>query len=96
MTTIHAMIQRHAKLHRQLDQLYAAGGDDAVATPAYRAASREAMDLEHAVVASRATTTAESEAKHKFIGSLDDGTLDLERLLVAILAMDAAAGAKAA
>jgi len=96
MTTITILIDRHADLQRQLDALYAAGGDAAASSRAYQAIASETMGIEHTVIATRATTAAESEAKRDFLESLDDGAIDLGHLLAAILRLDAVTVAKAA
>lgn len=94
--TILVLIQRHADLHRQLDRVYAAGGDDAVSRPAYRAIAREAMALEHTIIATRANTQAEGKAKRAFIEALDDGAIDLRHLIEAIIELDSESVAPAA
>lgn len=96
-TTVPTMIQRHTELHRVMDGLYEAHGDTAVSQSAYRAASREAMALEPLIIATPATTQADSEAKRAFVEMLlEEGAIDLRTLIATILKLDGETVAEAA
>jgi hypothetical protein len=96
-TTIPDMIRRHRELYALTDRLYAAGSDAATDTPEYVAAIEETIDLEHRIVATRATGVADLLAKREFIAAtefINEGTPglstgDLARLVEAILQLDA-------
>jgi hypothetical protein len=46
-----------------MDEIHEAGGDDATDTCEYQAASHEALQLEHWIVATRAHSNSDREAK---------------------------------
>lgn len=97
MSTTIELIHRHRVLYCKMDRLYAAGGDAAVEHPTYRSASREAMALEPRIIATRATTAADIEAKRAFIEALlEEGAIDLRTLIATILKLDGESVAAAA
>jgi hypothetical protein len=95
MTTITVLINRHRDLYALTDRLYAAGGDPATDTAEYNSAIEETIELEHRIVAARATSRADIAAKWAFIKRTDfvSGTPgldtgDLHRLVAMILRLD--------
>ena len=96
-THIMEMVRRHGELFREMDRLYALGGDAAADGDGYQAASQEATDLENRIVATRAKSRADITAKQRFIRDTafisGDGcdTGDLHTLVEMILQLDAEA-----
>ena len=70
-TTIPDLVRRHRELYDLCEDLYAAGGDAATDTPEYVAATEETIELEHRIVATPATSTADIAAKWAFIKRTD-------------------------
>jgi hypothetical protein len=79
-----------------MDEMYEAGGDDATDFREYQAASHDALQLENRIIATRAQSNADREAKLHFmrqIGFIGDAhrnppTGDLKELVAMIFQLD--------
>jgi hypothetical protein len=79
-----------------MDEMYEAGGDDATDFREYQAASHDALQLENRIIATRALSNADREAKLQFLhesGFIGDAhgnppTGDLKELVAMIVQLD--------
>lgn len=93
--TITDLINRRRDLFRATDELYEQGCDVAADSAEYIAMLEEITVVEHLIVATTATGTADIAAKWKFICDTNfvgqtpsDDTGDLRKLVAAILRLD--------